>query len=276
MTILTNTPNTSPNERYGATTVLVLSILVGIYGCLKCYIIFRAHKSVPYYLMITGLICSLMGLIFSITADWIDPRKRLVFITLDSLTYFITISCTFLIYFYRIKTVPKLNRLDKRALLAFFIVVTVHIPFIVLYNLTFKNESYLFATIIMYSTLTFLMWIIETYLMTILLRKMVLLFDGKPDLKWILKTLFPLLLVYFIEASEILVLLKFHFSISWIRSMTYIIRINAVIVFFGDLVEVVEKGKLIQSAQNTGSILIQDDSPDSSLHSDFLSNSYYK
>ena len=252
--VVLSTITTTAMEQYWATAVFVLSIMLSIYGCLKAVIIFRSRKSIPFYLICFGLIASLMSIISCNAIKFSDTGNKNVWILFDSLFYFAAIQCTFASYFYRMKSILKLHRFDRLSIFVFYTVLFIQIPLLIVYNLSaYLNVQFPLKVIFTISICT--VWILEFILYFLLARQMANTLEGSPGIIWILKTIIPLLVAFLIELSVLILYFACNTDISWVLALAYITRLNAIIVFFVDLVEVVEKGKIVTSARNSQSSL---------------------
>ena len=236
-------------ESYIATLLIVLTFLLGLYGCLKAILIFKTKKTWPFYLINVGIASSTIGLLCSclvkLRYSWPIGLYYVVWIC-----YCISVNIVFLVYFLRLKTLYHYNYWNMTSVCCLFLIFVSQATLLILsgiFSSGTKNElvyGYFIGTIV-------LVWMIELYFHLTLIKRIISLYNGNYDLSWLLRLNMPILLSFSIECCEIFVYFTTSYNIFWIHSFNYILRYNAIISYFSDLVQVVVKGKLIESAKNS-------------------------
>ena len=230
--------------------ILGFNILLFGLGVTNTMFTFRRKKSIPFVIIMFGFVCTLVSTMLSYAQNYWNPDSVMILVLADTFFYTQMVQYTLWSYYYRLKTIPKFNGFDKFAFCMPFFVALFQIPDAVIYNLNVRFDGYSDALQLTGALSGFAIIFCELFMYFVLVKKL-LAFTENRSMKWLIKVTLTLAVVLIIDITQIV----FYFTLPEVSglfySFSYFVRLNAVVLFFGDLVNFVKKGKTWRSYQNT-------------------------
>eukprot|EP00835_Amoeboradix_gromovi_P006264 NODE_706_length_4978_cov_0.203730.p1 type:complete len:322 gc:universal NODE_706_length_4978_cov_0.203730:2532-3497(+) len=233
-----------------AFAVLGINVLLFFIGILKSFFTFKNKSTVPYLTILCGLCCTITSTMLSFGAAYWDPDHAPTFVLLDTFFYTQMVQYTLWAYYYRLKTLPKFNQYDNYIFFIPFVVGIFQVPEAVYYNLASRNDEYEFIMGVT-GTLSGMAIIFCEFIMYFVLIKKLLAFIQTENGMWLAKVTITLMILVLLDLSEIVFYFVDSRASSIFYSLSFNVRLNAVILFFGDLVDFVQSGKSWRSYQQT-------------------------
>eukprot|EP00834_Sanchytrium_tribonematis_P001379 NODE_33_length_36935_cov_1.609241.p19 type:complete len:279 gc:universal NODE_33_length_36935_cov_1.609241:29830-30666(+) len=225
------------------------SILFAI-GVTNALFTFKRKTSLPCIIVLAGLVSMYVSTMLSFSAAYFDPSRSPSYVLADTFFYTQMVQWTLWSYYFRIKTIPKYGFFDKYIFCIPFIIAIFQIPEAIYYNLDSRFENYDYSMQIT-ATLSGLAIITSEFFMYFVLIKKLFAFIEQRSEVWILKLSLTMTILLLLDLTEI-VLYFVDVEISTIfYSLSFNVRLNAVVLFYGNLVSYVKKGSGWRSHVNT-------------------------
>ena len=197
-----------------------------------------------------GLTSMMASTIMSYCATYWDPDNAPTYVLIDTFCYTQMVQHTLWVYYYRLKTLPKLNQYDKYVLCIPFMIAVFQIPEAIYYNLDARSPGYDFLYNL-FSTMSGLAIILSEFILYFLLVKKLLSFVENNSRIWIVKVTITFIVLLGLDFTEIVLYFINQTLSDVFYSLSFNVRLNAVILFFGDLVAFVKTGQTLNSYQRT-------------------------
>ena len=201
-------------------------------------------------LIISGLNCMLVSTLLSYSGIYWYPDNNETLVLVDTFFYTQMVQYTLWSYYFRLKTIPKFNSYDKYIMTIPFIIGAFQIPEAIYYNLDARFDGYR-PQMDLTASLCGIAIILSEFGMYFLLVKKLLVFLEARNTAWIIKITATLIVLIILDFTEIIFLFVDDELSNVFYSLSFNVRLNAVILFFGDLVDFVKSGQSWKSHQNT-------------------------
>ena len=233
-----------------AFSILGINVILYVAGVIKTILTFRNKRSVPFILIMCGFNCMIIStmLSFGATYWYVDNSVNLVLV--DTFFYTQMVQYTLWSYYFRLKTIPKFNNYDKYVFCIPFIIAIIQVPEAIYYNLDSRFDGFN-VQMGLSATLSGMAIILSEFIMYFLLVKKLLVFIEVRSISWIVKITATLIVLIGLDFAEITFYFVDKDLSSIFYSLSFNVRLNAIVLFFGDLVEFVKSGQSWKSHQNT-------------------------
>eukprot|EP00834_Sanchytrium_tribonematis_P007518 NODE_691_length_4696_cov_0.623885.p3 type:complete len:272 gc:universal NODE_691_length_4696_cov_0.623885:4668-3853(-) len=218
------------------------------YGVYQTFKVFHRKSSIPFILIISGFISTLLSTHMTFAVHFWDPSNEMAYVVVDSFAFPIMILSTLFSYYYRLKTL-KYNSNDKYILILPFIVFLAIIPDAVLYNLNARiPNDYLRYLGVTGAIVIISVSITEIIMFYLLVKRLMMIVET--NTAWMIKVFLTLGMIIIMDILEICFFFTRPDISNIFFSFPFMVRLNAVVLFYGDLVQFVKQGECFKKSYN--------------------------